>query len=551
MALLAYEEAAEHFERALQALDVVAPDAAARRGELLLALGQARMAASEIPAARAAYEQVASLARGSGAPELLARAALGLGLEFTAGIVDELEVRLLEEARRGLPATDEPLRARVLARLAKALLFTPDHDRRLALSEEAVAIARRVGDPATLAAVLYDRHVAIWGFANAGERLAIATEVIELAERHGDRSLALQGRALRMGNLLELGEVAALRGEIDRYDRTTRELHQLQYLWHVPLLRATLAALVGRFDEAERLAVEGRALGERAQHQGIAVFFPTVMLMIRYLQGRFAELADAPAFVERFPSIPAFRSAYAHALWETGRADEARREFEQLALDDFAGLPRDFTRATTLSSLAFTCAALGDAPRAAVLYALLLPFAPYNVRTTRIGIVCFGSAAHYLGLLAATRQCLDDAARQFEAALAMNARLGSPPFLAISQYELARVLVERGGPGDRDRARALLDQALATAGSLGNRRLAGLARALRERVADTAPASLSRREVEVLRLIAAGKSNQQIADELVISLNTVLHHVTNILGKTATANRAEAAVYAARRGLLS
>jgi DNA-binding CsgD family transcriptional regulator/pimeloyl-ACP methyl ester carboxylesterase len=63
------------------------------------------------------------------------------------------------------------------------------------------------------------------------------------------------------------------------------------------------------------------------------------------------------------------------------------------------------------------------------------------------------------------------------------------------------------------------------------------------------PANLSAREVEVLRLIAAGKSNQQIADELVISLSTVLHHVTNILTKTGCSNRTEAAAYAHRHGL--
>jgi DNA-binding CsgD family transcriptional regulator/pimeloyl-ACP methyl ester carboxylesterase len=58
------------------------------------------------------------------------------------------------------------------------------------------------------------------------------------------------------------------------------------------------------------------------------------------------------------------------------------------------------------------------------------------------------------------------------------------------------------------------------------------------------PASLSYREIEVLRLIAAGRSNQQIADELVISLNTARKHVANILAKTGTANRTEAAAYA-------
>ena len=61
---------------------------------------------------------------------------------------------------------------------------------------------------------------------------------------------------------------------------------------------------------------------------------------------------------------------------------------------------------------------------------------------------------------------------------------------------------------------------------------------------------LSAREVEVLVLIAGGRSNQQIADELVISLNTVNRHVSNIFVKIGSANRAEAAAYAARHGLL-
>ena len=52
-----------------------------------------------------------------------------------------------------------------------------------------------------------------------------------------------------------------------------------------------------------------------------------------------------------------------------------------------------------------------------------------------------------------------------------------------------------------------------------------------------------------MRLIARGLTNQQIAEELTISLNTVLHHVTNIFGKTGAANRTEASGYAHRQSL--
>jgi DNA-binding CsgD family transcriptional regulator len=64
-----------------------------------------------------------------------------------------------------------------------------------------------------------------------------------------------------------------------------------------------------------------------------------------------------------------------------------------------------------------------------------------------------------------------------------------------------------------------------------------------------APDGLSAREVEVLRLVAAGKSNPQIAEALVLSINTVQRHVSNILSKTGLANRTEAASYATRHGI--
>jgi DNA-binding NarL/FixJ family response regulator len=63
------------------------------------------------------------------------------------------------------------------------------------------------------------------------------------------------------------------------------------------------------------------------------------------------------------------------------------------------------------------------------------------------------------------------------------------------------------------------------------------------------PTGLSEREVEVLRLLAAGKSNQHIADELFISSNTVSHHLRNIFAKTGTVNRTEAASFAHQCGL--
>jgi len=71
------------------------------------------------------------------------------------------------------------------------------------------------------------------------------------------------------------------------------------------------------------------------------------------------------------------------------------------------------------------------------------------------------------------------------------------------------------------------------------------------RLAANARTDMTRRETEVLRLIAAGNSNRQIAEDLCISINTADRHVSNILTKIAASNRAEAASYAVRSGIAS
>jgi len=63
--------------------------------------------------------------------------------------------------------------------------------------------------------------------------------------------------------------------------------------------------------------------------------------------------------------------------------------------------------------------------------------------------------------------------------------------------------------------------------------------------------ALSDREIDVLRLVAQGASNPQIADELCISINTVKSHLKNILSKLQLSNRTQAATYAVQSGLVS
>jgi tetratricopeptide (TPR) repeat protein len=440
MKVLAYEEAADHYQRALRALDLQASGDQAVRCGLLLDLAAALMAAGETAEARDRYQQAAELARRMGDGSQLARAAFGLGVEFTAGSVDELEVGLLEEALTVLGETDSALRARVLGRLAKALQSSPRPDRRARLSQGAVEMARRIDDPATLAEVLYERHMATWGPGNLEERLAMAAEVVRLAETGGDRVMVLRGREFLMADQLELGDLPALEQELEAYDRVAQELRQLHFSWHVPLFRAGQALLGGRLEEADRLAADALALGRRARDPVAAIYHTIVLVGIRWEQGRLPELEDTLArFVDRFPANLGWRATLAVLLCETGRHREARAQLDLLAADGFRGLPGNHLYLYHLAVLAIVCHALDDQPRAARLYELLLPYAKRNVLVARVPLGTLGSASHHLGLLAATLARRDAAASHLQAAVRAHHRMGAPLLLARSRRELAAV----------------------------------------------------------------------------------------------------------------
>ena len=160
-----------------------------------------------------------------------------------------------------------------------------------------------------------------------------------------------------------------------------------------------------------------------------------------------------------------------------------------------------------------------------------------------------------LGILSQTIGDLDRAVAHFENARTFCHQSGYRPELGWVCYDFADALIQRNGAGDKPQARSLLEEAQDIATELAMpplvERVLGRLESLSSTPASSPayPAGLSQREVEVLRLIAAGRSNREIAQELFISLNTVANHVRSILTKTDTANRTEAAAYALRYNL--
>jgi ATP/maltotriose-dependent transcriptional regulator MalT len=166
------------------------------------------------------------------------------------------------------------------------------------------------------------------------------------------------------------------------------------------------------------------------------------------------------------------------------------------------------------------------------------------------------SADRLLGLLVQTMGNPEQAAVHFEDALTFSRKAGYRPELAWTCHDYAEALLQRSRAEDRAKTISLLDEALTISRELGMRplmervaaRLDGLAAG--SPPAPAYPDGLTQREVEVLRLIAQGRSNPEIAQELVVSIRTVTTHVSNIFSKINAANRAEAATYAIRHGLM-
>jgi DNA-binding CsgD family transcriptional regulator len=198
-----------------------------------------------------------------------------------------------------------------------------------------------------------------------------------------------------------------------------------------------------------------------------------------------------------------------------------------------------------MANFAELCAQLGDAARATALEQLLGPCAGQVI----VGEgVCLGPASRYLGLLAAARGDWDAAQSRYESAIGLAESAELPVWRTHARFDLANALLARRGPGDQVRATALLNEVVTEATTLHLVRLREQCLAMLSRTPGVGPLAdgLSPAEIRVLRLLASGATNEAIGKQLFLSKHTVAAHVRNILAKTNSANRIEAANYARR-----
>jgi DNA-binding SARP family transcriptional activator len=434
-AVLAHEDAAELLQRALAALERRGAPAG-RRGELACQVGEALARAGMHADAQAAFAKARGFARTADRADLLARAALGAGGASVTILGARPEIIAeLEHALDALGADDPALRARLLARLAIELAYAADPARREAASDEALALARRAGDPAALAAALNARHVVLWGPEHTERRLELASETLDLARHAESDELALQARNWRVVDLFEIGDGPAVRAEIDAYAAVSADARLPAYAWYVPLWRATLALLEGRIPEGMDLARRAHDLGRQAGDANADVFFAEHQLLRLLIEDRVADVDPVALGVEdivseraeRGPAWQAYRLTFAWVHAERGDLDEARRHYDAALADGLASIPRDVNWVSALASATNACVLLGDTERAAELRALLEPYSHRMVVTAR-GACHVGSVAYLLARLAAA--CCDDdtAARLFEEAANHDEHAGATAF---------------------------------------------------------------------------------------------------------------------------
>ena len=471
---LANDEAVVHYRAALSLLDHAAtePSAGAALCDVLLSLGEAEARAGEATYRRTLLD-AAELAQRLGDSDRLATAALSIsrGRYSAVGEVDRERVEVLRAAVDALPAEDSTVRARLLAYQGVELTWSGDWQNRVALSDAALAMARRIGDPETLTLVLHLRYMTLWAASTLTERLAISNEARELASGLGDRTLEFHAAYSGCYASMEMGDMDSADRLLASAQHLAGELHQPLLAWRVLYTRGARAAAAGAFEEAERLAFESLAVGQRAGQPDAARALGTQLFTLRFHQGRLDELVAMAegGFVEPTDSGSlqwASRMALAVVYREMGRRDDAWRVFEAVLADDLRDVPNDYGWLPTVALGAFVCSYLGDARRAQRLHALL---EPYGEQCVCVGPGWLGSTAHYLALTAATMGERAEADRHFAVAAETHAKAASPVWQAHTALAWAELLLESGDQRDAESAQELLRRARRTGRRLGMR----------------------------------------------------------------------------------
>ncbi|HMA45432.1 MAG TPA: LuxR C-terminal-related transcriptional regulator [Gemmatimonadales bacterium] len=409
-----------------------------------------------------------------------------------------------------------------------------------------------------------------------------AVRAAALGRSTGDRGLEFTGVALEGLALVSAGEVAAgmrcldeattaaTAGEVKElhtvgvvccwqifacervrdYDRAAQWCARVQEFtrrWHVRVLSAICrvqyaGVLIWRGAWAEAESELAAAIRDFEQVRPPLVVQALARLgELRLRQGR---LEDAAQLFERAGSQPIARVGQAALALEREAPEESAAQLERFLAQ--VGDTEPTTRAGALEVAVRAHVARGDGDAATrardelqrIAQALGTPALAASATAADAAVL------HHAGDLAT-------AASRYEQAAMLYDRAGAPLEAARSRLDLAGVLAVTG---QRDVAQREARGALDAFRSLGAARDAGRAQARITQLAARRPSGRQRkltgRQVEILRLVAQGLSNPEIAARLGLSDHTVKRHVANLLARLGLSSRAAAVAYAAKQGLL-
>jgi tetratricopeptide (TPR) repeat protein len=467
---MAFEEAAGHLRTALAALDRMPPDPDLRY-ELLISLARALNALADHAEATRLCLEAADIARHAHDPERMFAAVVGYG--YFVRLTNELEfVRLLDDLLDLLGPSDSPLRASALAWRAQL----PRGNERVA--DDAVAMARRTRQTDALVTTLHARLVLATQSPDVSAMLRDAQEILEILDDAGpttiDRAIArsfLTLAMLRVGNRADAEKHLAL--ALSEAEQSGFRLSSHQALQ----VRSALETASGRFAEGKSLAAQA---ADRAGRHILVVqlSYEAQILAGRFEQGRLDTVIAALGELDSLDiNLTGYHAMRASALASAGRNAEAAEVLDLIVNEFHRTIGRD---PMALHHLSEVCRRLGDSHRATTLLAHATPWAG-QILINGWGLSIEGASDRAIGHLLATLGRLDEADAAYTSAAELERSASFQPLVARTLYWHAQLLLERDVTGDRDRARALLDEVVDVADRIGMMQLHHEAASSRDR----------------------------------------------------------------------
>ncbi len=354
--------------------------------------------------------EAADLARQLDDGPRLVRAALAntRGMQSETGVVDEHRVATLDAALAAVRDSDTATRARLLAIQAAELMYSDDRDRRTALSDEALVLARELQDPNTLSTVLNMRFVTLLAPDTCDERRESSTEAVLVSERVDDPLARFYAYHWRGYAAIEAANIGDARAWLGREREIAERFRQPTALWLARADAANLAIVAGQLEHARRLAVAALEIGQQSEPDALACY-AAQQACITFELGRLGDLIpELEQTVDANPGVPAFRATFALALTEGSRLAEAQAILDQATASGFDDLPFDVTWLAAVCIYAYVSSVLADAPSAEMLYRLL---EPWHEQIVFPAFGVWGPVDLYLGALARVVNELDAARR--------------------------------------------------------------------------------------------------------------------------------------------